>query len=188
MGVSISRVCLRINVLVFLLVSLGYVAHVAPEWTDVSSQILAVSIRSLSPKAVKRIENRSAIVTLLHIPKTGGTSLYRQFKQDGVTFEHGSPYLDEWCFHDLNRTGEEYILSVFRNPLHHVYSLHLECKYDDWGKKATRNTIFPRDPAENISQGHVPAFERWLDHFGYRNESHSGVQGVRTRNFDDFHC
>ncbi|CAJ1354513.1 unnamed protein product [Effrenium voratum] len=211
---SRSRVCLGINGLVILLLNLGYVVNILPEWTessDVGIEILDVettTTTTLAPIAVKRFKNRFVTtVSLVHIPKTGGTSLYRQFKSNGFKFEYESPGEDEKCFHDLNRKGGKFVVSLFRKPLRHVYSLYLECKYDDWGKRVTNRTAFPRDPAENITQGYVPAFERWLDYFADRNESdelefslqgsslHSSNESEsnqsgapKIRSFDDFRC
>lgn len=49
---------------------------------------------------------------------------------------------------------------LLRSPRAHVFSQYLECRFDNWGRKATKDSPdFPRG-------GRVTAdFERWLDHF-----------------------
>jgi len=53
-------------------------------------------------------------------------------------------------------------LSVFlRHPLQHVYSQFLECKYDGWGRKVTRNTTFPHGDLAKPADG----LREWIAHF-----------------------
>ena len=48
-----------------------------------------------------------------------------------------------------------------RHPWRHVLSQFLECKYDDWGRKTTAGTSFPRGDEEVPVDG----FDKWATHF-----------------------
>ena len=119
----------------------------------------------------------------MHIPKTAGTSVYKQLKPQGVRFKDVSPGGDEKCFYSILKEGGQNVAAFFRRPEEHVYSLYLECKYDGWGKMMTKNTGFPRGSDENITIGRVPDFERWLDHF--RNK---GTPAKRGPWYDYYNC
>uniref|UniRef100_A0A7S3V228 Uncharacterized protein n=1 Tax=Aplanochytrium stocchinoi TaxID=215587 RepID=A0A7S3V228_9STRA len=129
---------------------------------------------SMKANPVEVIDHSKEIVSLMHISKTGVTTLYREmrhlrkYKCDycvDVNFAFVSPGFDEQCRVDLERRrGGKRIGSLFRNPLSHVYSQYLECKYDRWGRIRTHGTEFPRD-AEDEKTGRMPAYEKWLHHF-----------------------
>lgn len=105
-------------------------------------------------------------VSLIHIPKTAGTSFYEQYKHR-ITFKRPSPGNDERSYNYLNNNDSKNyaLMTFFRNPRNHVYSQYLECKWDSWGKKVTAGTNFPRDIKEDENRGYTPAFEQWLLHF-----------------------
>lgn len=105
-------------------------------------------------------------ISMVHIPKTAGNSFYDQYK-DQVTFARESPGADERSYSYLKQhDGQKHkLISFFRDPRKHVYSMYLECKWDHWGKRVTRNTDFPRDPDEDEQSGYTPAFDSWLKHF-----------------------
>ena len=83
----------------------------------------------------------------------------------GVKFRGPWAGSDEDCFYTLIREGRRHIASFFRAPADHVLSMYLEYRHSNWGKTVTQNTTFPRDPEQDFTTGHVPAFEAWLDHF-----------------------
>lgn len=102
-------------------------------------------------------------INLMHISKTAVTSFYLEMIEKGVSFVNKSPGADEKCFTDLQLLGQDIPMASFiREPRSHVYSLYLECKYDYWGMSVTKNTNFPRDPLENVTEGNLPAFRDWL--------------------------
>ncbi|CAE7724302.1 unnamed protein product [Symbiodinium sp. CCMP2456] len=70
---------------------------------------------------------------------------------------------DHWAM--AKGEGDEHISAIFRNPLDHVYSLYLQCRYSSFGHDMTLETDFPRDPEENLTSGYMPALSRWLEHF-----------------------
>ena len=70
------------------------------------------------------------------------------------------------------QTRSNFIFTVLRAPRAHVISQFLECRYDKWGIKVTKQTAFPRegtDPAD---------FKLWLKHFAQGWEPSMG----------DFNC
>lgn len=52
-------------------------------------------------------------------------------------------------------------ITFLRSPWNHVLSQFLECKYDDWGKRMTNGTDFPRESMEYPVSG----FVKWVEHF-----------------------
>mmetsp|Transcript_858 Transcript_858/g.1971 ORF Transcript_858/g.1971 Transcript_858/m.1971 type:complete len:440 (-) Transcript_858:34-1353(-) len=122
------------------------------------------------------------VVNLMHIPKTGGTSLYNEARKPTRTFskyfsfQKSSPGTDEVCF--LNLKDEEFpIATIFRSPHSQTLSQFLECKYDLWGQHVIRFTSFPRGKTEDFVKGVTPDFDAWLDHF---------IAAPSTRNY--FRC
>ena len=102
----------------------------------------------------------------MHIPKCAGASLNRELSWKCKDFKFFS---NEVC-HDYLKREEKNMIEKFnftknifttmlRDPIAHVYSQYLECKYDKWGKTVTYNTSFPRDYSD------IEGFDLWLDHF-----------------------
>uniref|UniRef100_A0A7S3LHF3 Sulfotransferase domain-containing protein n=2 Tax=Aplanochytrium stocchinoi TaxID=215587 RepID=A0A7S3LHF3_9STRA len=120
----------------------------------------------------------SILVSLMHIPKTSITSFYttifNRFIRDNprprIKFVRKSPGKDEKCRSYLLKElselpGPNRMGTFFREPKSHIYSQYLECKYDSWGQRKTKQTFFPREIAEDETSGYMPAFEKWLEHF-----------------------
>lgn len=118
-------------------------------------------------------------VTLIHIPKTGGTTfemdlqnldqIYSQgkdfLKRQNITFTTSSTLdgnfcvkSNEKCYYEMYQSRDFNVI-IFRNPRDHVHSQYLEIKYDTWGKRIVYGTAFPIDIPEKIG------FDIWLDHF-----------------------
>lgn len=111
------------------------------------------------------VNNNTKIVSLMHIPKTAITSLYMELHRK-VPFAFKSPGEDEQCRFELEKKqGGNRLGTLFRDPIKHVYSQYLECKYDIWGKQVTYGTEFPRPKNESEATGYMPGFEKWLEHF-----------------------
>jgi hypothetical protein len=110
-----------------------------------------------------------APAALVHIPKCAGTSAKKEI--NAILPRFYNRYC-EFCFrYEQSKIPQTKIwLSMFRSPRSHVVSQHLECKYDKWGKSATRGTGFPRRGTI------VSDLEAWVQHF-------SGGKAV-----PDFHC
>lgn len=142
-----------------------------------------------------RIESVDDVVSLMHIPKTGVTTLHHSIvalrnpnstEFLNVTFAFNSPGKDEYCLQDLRGLrGRNNIGTLFRSPIHHIYSQYLECKFDEWGLKTTKGRDFPREK-ENEMTGYMPAFEKWLKHFVQE------VESIKNGTFDsesnDYNC
>jgi hypothetical protein len=96
---------------------------------------------------------------LIHIPKTAGTSLGKDVKNDAFVESLNLRVLNwEWCF-PPHRKDDAFHLMMLRSPRAHVMSQFLECKYDWWGKAVTQNTAFPHSLDDDLG------FAVWLDHF-----------------------
>ena len=63
------------------------------------------------------------------------------------------------AYKDRKPNKEPFIMSFFRAPRAHVYSQFLECKHDNWGKRVTKGSDFPRQ------HGDPEDFATWVDHF-----------------------
>jgi len=64
-----------------------------------------------------------------------------------------------------------------RNPINHVVSQFMECKYDDWGKRQTKGSGFPGYGAlGNAFEG----FDEWVAHFATNPDSYAADHA--------FHC
>jgi hypothetical protein len=102
----------------------------------------------------------------MHIPKCAGSSLHRELAHK---CKDCKIFSNEVCYDYLKREEKNLkekfnfkkiiYSSMIREPIAHVYSQYLECKYDGWGKTVTAKTPFPR----NFSD--VEGFDQWLNHF-----------------------
>ena len=100
---------------------------------------------------------------LHHIPKTAGTSARFQLNELGNWhIKH-----TECCFRLASKRRP--VVTFIRNPVDHVMSQFLECKYDSWGLKVTEKTKFPRRSNDKED------FLSWLLHFEDNDK-------------DDFNC
>jgi len=105
------------------------------------------------------ISGRYKEFRLIHIPKTAGTSLGKDVKNDAFVESLNLRVLNwEWCF-PPHRKDDAFHLMMLRSPRAHVMSQFLECKYDWWGKAVTQNTAFPHSLDDDLG------FAVWLDHF-----------------------
>lgn len=116
------------------------------------------------------MNNTKPYIAMIHIPKTAGNSFFEQYKRN-YTFMYISPGPDERSYSYYikeirKRRSRKYFrtFTFFRHPEKHVYSMYLECKYDHWGKKVTKNTTFPQVKEDEI-KGDTPGFDMWLKHF-----------------------
>ncbi|CAE7758412.1 unnamed protein product [Symbiodinium pilosum] len=97
-------------------------------------------------------------IMFLHIPKTAGTS----FVADAMLMVPSSvAFLDNG---ELSLLGTPHFRNetrvvMLRNPLDHVLSQFLECKFDWWGKRVTAGTDFPFKP------GVYGGLDEWVHHF-----------------------
>jgi len=95
----------------------------------------------------------------IHIPKSAGSS----FLQDSVSHMPMGAQMrgnGEKAFDNTHPKHGQVLVVFLRNPLKQVLSQFLECKYDDWGKWVTKNTLFPRDMS-----GVYAGFDAWVAHF-----------------------
>jgi hypothetical protein len=91
---------------------------------------------------------------LIHIPKTGGTSIRQALQKASYLTRH-----TELCFNELYE-NDRFVLSFFRAPRAQVFAQYMECAYDDFGKTATQYfKEFPRN--ESLVEG----FTSWVTHF-----------------------
>lgn len=116
-------------------------------------------------KSKKSFKKNKIKISLMHIPKTSGTS-FNQLYKSKVDFARQSPGPDEKSFSFLKKYDSDYkIVTFFRNPIDHVFSQYLECRFDEWGKSVTKGTLFPRNRKEDYFKGDTPDFDSWLQHF-----------------------
>lgn len=113
-------------------------------------------------------------MVIMHISKTGGSSLLQQLAADKETSLLGydePEFFSRWeqCLSllDTSRATEvqfkmrprNFVLTFFRTPRSHVLSQYLECRFDPWGQNVTNQTSFPRNGSQ------IDDFVQWIDHF-----------------------
>lgn len=101
---------------------------------------------------------------LMHIPKTAGSSFLKDspaLLPKGTVLKGNEEMPWYGMKHAERRTQGSALAVFFRNPVSHVYSQFLECKYDGWGKEQTNGTGFPRGDEEKPADG----FGQWVSHF-----------------------
>lgn len=97
-------------------------------------------------------------VNLMHIPKTSGTSFYMKFKNK-FKFSDISPGNNERCFNHKKFTRNGYpIITFLRNPVKHVVSQYIFCRYSKWGKRVSKKLWKQGKVREDMEEG----FEDWL--------------------------
>lgn len=71
-----------------------------------------------------------------------------------------------------NETG---MLALLREPIFHVLSQFLECKYDEWGQRQTAGRSFPGyGKLDNVMEG----FHQWVRHFYELNKTRAEDFGI----------
>ena len=124
---------------------------------DFSLYTFASKIRKMAQKSMEKWN-------ILHIPKTAGSSVVRDLEKIttvGVRIYHRYPRLmaKELPYKYIrNLSGKTF--TMFRNPVTHLMSLFLQCKYGKWGIEVTNGTSFPRVMNETTG-----GFSTWVDHF-----------------------
>lgn len=123
-------------------------------------------------------------VIFVHIPKTAGMS-FRFTINNGGRF--GAEHTEK-CYVELYKAYKErkpnkepFTITFFRAPRAHVYSQFLECKHDNWGKRVTRGSKFPRNHEDPDD------FADWVDHF-YDSWNKEDDPEKRKIELDCFHC
>jgi hypothetical protein len=107
-------------------------------------------------------------LSLVHIPKTGGTSMTWHMA-DIVPCQTSAQH----CFDDMEGPSK-YTVVVLRDPLSHVKSQFLMCRDSEFGK-GLRSKNFP------VSANETDDYLRWLRHFVSLNDTQIGPEW-------DFNC
>lgn len=113
-----------------------------------------------------RYFNASGKVSFVHISKCAGATFIRLLKAASLDVYPASEAGNEhsaWYQHNVACKYADYHMVALRSPRHHAWSLFAECKYDDWGMRATKNTNFPR--SGNKEGNDVFDFDMWLVNF-----------------------
>ena len=114
--------------------------------------------------------NKSTAFNFIHIPKCAGSSFLQdsgRFLRVGDTLRGNS---ERSFAHTLGHARDMVVL--LRDPMEHVYSQFLECKYDKWGKRVTRGTKFPGRWSMNDPK---KGFGDWLAHFVHAPDHATGA-------------
>ena len=96
----------------------------------------------------------------LHIPKNGGSS----FLSESAQFIPVHSTLKGNKEKSLLETDpiRNITATILRSPRSHVLSQYMECKYDDWGQKVTRQTNFP---GNRNKEKPLNGLREWIEHF-----------------------
>ena len=71
-------------------------------------------------------------------------------------------YVKDFMGEKLEIDTKYWVVVNFRDPMHHILSQFLECKYNPWGKRVTKNTGFPGyGKYNNVMDG----FNEWISYF-----------------------
>merc|ERR1719316_2177442 len=99
-----------------------------PEY-QVSSAFVQVS----APKGLLRHTTNGRTYIIMHIPKTAGASLTQNLLFDGLP-EGDGLNVGERCQSELVScmAKEDRLLTMVREPRHHIQSLYLECVDSAW--------------------------------------------------------
>jgi len=81
------------------------------------------------------------------------------------------------------RDGYPFVATFLRAPRAHVLSEFLECKYDNWGKRVTEDTSFPRGHSDEDD------FAKWVNHFydSWNKEDDSSKREITTESYHCYH-
>lgn len=106
-------------------------------------------------------------VNFLHVPKTAGTSFYKETANKLLKFSARSPGDNERCFYYKRKKDHLPMVTFLRDPVDHVISQYKMCRYSDWGQKVS-NGHFSED--KSFSDG-LSNWVRWfldghIDSFG----------------------
>jgi len=98
----------------------------------------------------------------MHIPKVAGSSIIMEVKSSGAIphFYPDSPAGQEHCLQwDREQRPGWDSFTFLRSPRAHVWSQYTECRYDEWGRRTTEGTGFPRSGTT------LQGFTIWVQHF-----------------------
>lgn len=112
-------------------------------------------------------------VNFLHIPKCAGVSFYTEMK-DIVKFSDYSPGNNEVCMGYMKKhknNGYKEITFV-RNPIKHILSQYIMCRYSPWGKMETGKTFWKSFRPDNFEADDYSGFGDWLNYFHKSTDSH----------------
>lgn len=109
----------------------------------------------------------------LHIPKCAGVSFYREMK-DKINFSDYSPGNNEVCMHYMKKTkvNDYKYVTFVRNPLNHILSQYIMCRYSPWGKQETGKIFWKRFREDDFEIDNYDGFHDWLTHFTTSTDSH----------------
>lgn len=114
------------------------------------------------PHPVKklRVIRENPNINFLHIPKTAGVSFYTEMKHL-IKFSDTSPGRNEKCYYyiKVKRPPQYPMVTFLREPVKHVLSQYVFCRYSAWGKSVTGRywDSYPDDMYEG--------FEKWLEDY-----------------------
>jgi len=109
------------------------------------------------------------VVTLIHIPKTGGMSLREDLKKN-MPFTNGL-HNPEKCYGAIYHADpRDFHLTILREPRSHVMSQYLQCRYSPWGKDRIEHRGLP-----GKNENFYVDFAKWVDHFYEKGEE--GTRG-----------
>lgn len=132
-----------------------------------------ISNNNIQVNSLKKTYITKPIVNFLHIPKCAGVSFYTEMKEE-VKFTDYSPGNNEVCFAYMKKTkGENFPYVTFiRNPLKHILSQYIMCRYSSWGKLETGNKFWKSFRVDNFDNNDYSGFEDWLRYFETTTNSH----------------
>lgn len=112
-----------------------------------------------------QIMNATRKFSFIHISKCAGATWIKTLKQqfDVCPQAEAGPEHSVWYQRMKACPNANYHLTSLRSPRHHVWSMFTECKYDEWGKRVTKDTGFPC--GGNDTKNDELDFDKWLGHF-----------------------
>ena len=130
--------------------------------------------------------NSTKKFSFVHIAKCAGSSWIKELQTHLSAKRVFPKYLagQEYSVYEQKQMFQsDYDLISLKSPRHHVWSQFTECRYDEWGKRVTENTNFPRDGNDTVN------FDVWLDHF-VQTRHHKGqaIHKLHGTSTDDYRC